>query len=66
MEIKDGMDDSSKQLGKYCGKDKPFPVQSSGRFMWIEFDTDLTGNGKGFLATFNAVGMHSASFLLFL
>lgn len=58
LEVKDGTDGSSKQLGRYCGNDKPSPVQSSGRFMWIEFDTDLTGNEKGFLATYSAVGMY--------
>lgn len=66
VEVRDGRDGSSKQLGRYCGSDKPSPVQSSGRFMWIEFDTDLTGNEKGFLANFNSIGMYPAFSLYYL
>ncbi|XP_078357451.1 uncharacterized protein LOC144642360 [Oculina patagonica] len=57
VEVRDGRDGSSKQLGRYCGNDQPSPVHSSGRFMWMEFDTDLTGNEKGFLANFIAVAI---------
>ena len=57
VEIRDGSDGSSPSLGRFCSDNKPSPIQSSGRFLWIEFDSDLTTNEKGFSATYVAVGM---------
>ena len=57
VEIRDGSDGSSPSLGRFCSDNKPSPIQSSGRFLWIEFESDLTTNEKGFSATYVAVGM---------
>ena len=58
VEIRDGSDGNSPRLGRFCGVNKPPPTQSTGRFLWVEFDTDLTRNEKGFDATYTAVGMN--------
>ncbi|KAL9985291.1 hypothetical protein ACROYT_G007676 [Oculina patagonica] len=55
LEVRDGSVASSERLGRYCGDEYPAAVQSSGRFMWIEFCTDLFSNEKGFFATYTAV-----------
>ncbi|CAH3143109.1 unnamed protein product, partial [Porites lobata] len=57
VEIRDGSDGSSPSLGRFCSDNKPSPIQSSGRFLWIEFDSDLTTNEKGFSATYVAVAI---------
>ena len=57
FEVRDGTVASSELLGRYCGNEHPAAVQSSGRSMWIEFDTDFTDNERGFFATYTAVGM---------
>ena len=62
VEVRDGGSEDSSKLGKFCGAVKPAPVHSSGRSMWVEFDSDFTRNEKGFLATYGAVGMYLASF----
>lgn len=55
--IRDGNDEKSPSLGKFCGGNKPPFIQSSGRFLWVEFVTDRTRNEKGFHATYTNVGM---------
>lgn len=60
LEVRDGTTGSSKRLGRYCGNEYPAAVQSSGRSMWIEFDSDLFSNEQGFSATYTAVGMFFA------
>jgi len=59
LEVRDGIDGNAELLGRYCGNEHPTAAQSSGRFMWIEFDTDFTDNEIGFLATYTAVGMYA-------
>lgn len=66
VEVRDGSDANSPKLGKFCGNNKPAPIQSSGRYMWVEFDSDLTRNEKGFYATYIAVGNEPFSLLLLL
>ena len=56
VEVRGGSERDATKLGKFCGKNKPAPVHSSGRHMWVEFDSDLTRNERGFLATYTAVG----------
>ena len=56
VEIRDGSDGSSPSFGRFCGNNKPSPIHSSGRSLWIEFDSDLTTNEKGFSATYTTVG----------
>lgn len=57
VRIRDGYDEKSPSLGKFCGGNKPPFIQSSGRFLWVEFVTDRTRNEKGFHATYTNVGM---------
>lgn len=57
IRIRDGNDEKSPSLGKFCGGNKPPFIQSSGRFLWVEFVTDRTRNEKGFHATYTNVGM---------
>ena len=57
LEVRDGTDDSSAQLARYCGTELPYDVQSSGQSLWIEFVSTSTNNEKGFLATYTTVGM---------
>ena len=57
VEIRDGSDGSSPSFGRFCGNNKPSPIHSSGRSLWIEFDSDLTTNEKGFSATYTTIGM---------
>ena len=57
VEIRDGPNVNSPKLAKYCGDENPGAIMSSGRFMWVEFDSDFFSNAQGFLATYIAVGM---------
>ena len=59
VQIRDGSNGNSPQLATYCGNKIPGAVMSSGRFMWVEFESDLFTNGKGFEATYTAVGMYN-------
>ena len=58
VKVRDGKDSSSTELGTFCGgrTPGPTPILSSGRFMWIEFDSDFRTEDKGFSATYSAVG----------
>ncbi|KAL9967611.1 hypothetical protein ACROYT_G025874 [Oculina patagonica] len=53
--LRDGTVESSKLLGRYCGKQLPAAVQSSGRSMWVQFYASPSNNEKGFFATYKAV-----------
>ncbi|XP_068710935.1 tolloid-like protein 2 [Montipora foliosa] len=53
--IRDGTTENSPKLGEFCGNNRPPSVYSSGRYMWVEFDSDRTFNDKGFLASYSAV-----------
>ena len=64
VEIRDGPNVNSPKLAKYCGDENPGAIMSSGRFMWVEFDSDFFSNAQGFLATYIAVGMWDSSFSL--
>ena len=57
LEIRDGTDSNAELLGRYCGNEYPTAVQSSGKFMWIEFDADSSDNERGFFVKYTAVGM---------
>ena len=63
VEVRDGSDGGSRQLGKFCGNKNPDPIMSSGRFMWREFDSDSSSTEKGFSATYTTFGMKTV-FLL--
>ena len=56
VEIRDGQSESSPLLKRHCVDDLPSPLRSSGRHMWVEFESDSRSNEKGFNATFEAFG----------
>lgn len=55
VEVRDGQTENSPSLKKHCGNEKPTPLGSSGRYMWVEFDSDSKTTEKGFNASFVAV-----------
>lgn len=57
LEVRDGTDGRSEELGRYCGNEYHPTFLSSGRYMWIKFESDSSDNEKGFLVKYTAVGM---------
>ena len=55
VEVRDGRDESATSLQKSCGDKKPSNIRSSGRFLWVEFESDSKTTQNGFLASFKAV-----------
>ena len=66
VEIRDGNDAFSDELGTFCGDKTPAPILSTGGFMWVEFDTDFSDNKEGFHASYTAVGKGLLLFFLLL
>ena len=61
VEVRDGKDRSATELDKFCGNDKPSSLRSTGRYMWVEFESDFRTTRKGFHATFKGVSKYLAS-----
>ena len=59
VEMRDGEWSGSKELGSYCGNNTGINVYSSGRFMWVKFETFSNGmrGERGFKAHFEAVDL---------
>ena len=55
VEVRDGRDATGNSLERSCGDKKPSHLRSSGRFMWIEFESDSKTTRNGFHAIFNAL-----------
>ena len=62
VQIRNGQDSKSKELGLYCGHDifTPSDVYSTGRYMWVKFYSNAHNStywqgGQGFKAHFEAV-----------
>ena len=63
VQIRDGQDSESKELGLYCGYSSLTPsiVFSTGRYMWVKFYSNSQNDhlhrqgGKGFKAHFQAL-----------
>jgi hypothetical protein len=53
--VYDGWQSSSPVLGVYCGKLGRFSVKSTGRFILIQFRSNLLVEGKGFKANYEAI-----------
>ncbi|CAL1537016.1 unnamed protein product [Lymnaea stagnalis] len=49
LEVRDGPNSQSPQIGRFCGGNLPGALKSSGRRMWLEYKT-LHGKGSGFTA----------------
>ena len=52
VEIRDGGDVTSTKLGKFCGNTKPNDIKSTGNQLFVKFQSDNTGQYKGFSASF--------------
>lgn len=52
LEIRDGPSESSKELGRYCGYDKPDDIKTTSNKVWMKFVSDGSINKAGFSVTF--------------
>uniref|UniRef100_UPI00358F3720 tolloid-like protein 2 isoform X2 n=1 Tax=Myxine glutinosa TaxID=7769 RepID=UPI00358F3720 len=52
LEVRDGDNESSRLIGKFCGYDKPNDIKSSSNKLWMKFVSDSSVNKAGFAATF--------------
>lgn len=53
VEVFDKVDDKWKSLARFCGRDIPHYVNSTGRYMKVVFHSDDTIEGDGFTAAWN-------------
>lgn len=62
VEIRDGKESNSAKKGRFCGKEKPKDIESSGSYMRVIFRSDASAsNYKGFKATFLATSTGSST-----
>ena len=59
VKIQDGSEYYSNVSKLACGRDLPEPVYSSGRYLYITFQSDATVRGKGFVAQYRALSRFS-------
>ena len=52
--IYDGLDKTGQQIGTYCGKSIPDPIESTGRYLFVEFTSDGSVRKAGFKANYAA------------
>ncbi|XP_067400598.1 bone morphogenetic protein 1 isoform X4 [Emydura macquarii macquarii] len=52
LEIRDGDNESSSLIGRYCGYDKPDDIKSTSNKLWIKFVSDGSINKAGFAVNF--------------
>lgn len=55
VEVRDGDSINSRVIGRFCGNNRPAPVQSSGASLHVLFVSDGYKNFDGFFATFQEV-----------
>ena len=55
----DGSSAYSSLLSRSCGSSLPSPVYSSGRYMFMQFKSDESRSGKGFVAYYRALNRSS-------
>ncbi|KAK2147338.1 hypothetical protein LSH36_558g01028 [Paralvinella palmiformis] len=53
VEVRDGEDETSPFVGRYCGSQLPPAVVSNGNSLWIKFRSDGSLSNNGFRATWN-------------
>ena len=51
LQVRDGADETSPFVGRYCGTGIPPVLRSSGYSFWIKFKADGSNQGSGFRAT---------------
>ena len=59
IQVRDGRDISSTDLGKFCGNQEPNSLISSGNRMFIHFHSDKQQTRKGFILKWKAVDIVS-------
>lgn len=52
LEIRDGNNENSPLLGRFCGYDKPDDIKTSSNQLWMKFVSDGSVNKAGFAANF--------------
>ena len=52
LEVRDGTNESSPLIGRFCGYDKPEDIRSTSNTLWMKFVSDGTVNTAGFAANF--------------
>ena len=52
VEVRDGDSINSRVIGRFCGNDRPAPIQSSGNSLHVLFVSDGYKNFDGFFAIF--------------
>uniref|UniRef100_A0A8C6MNH6 Tolloid like 1 n=1 Tax=Moschus moschiferus TaxID=68415 RepID=A0A8C6MNH6_MOSMO len=52
LEVRDGTNESSPLIGRFCGYDKPEDIRSTSNTLWMKFVSDGTVNKAGFAASF--------------
>ncbi|XP_029992834.1 inactive serine protease PAMR1 [Sphaeramia orbicularis] len=61
VEVRDGDSIRSRVIGRFCGNNRPLPIQSSGNSLHILFVSDGYKNFDGFFATFQESSACSSS-----
>uniref|UniRef100_UPI003AAE62F1 inactive serine protease PAMR1 n=1 Tax=Centroberyx gerrardi TaxID=166262 RepID=UPI003AAE62F1 len=61
VEVRDGDSINSRVIGRFCGNNRPAPIQSSGNNLHILFVSDGYKNFDGFFATFQESSACSSS-----
>jgi hypothetical protein len=62
IEVRDGDSINSRVIGRFCGNNRPAPIQSSGNSLHVLFVADGYKNFDGFFATFQeSSGRNSTS-----
>ncbi|KAM3869984.1 inactive serine protease PAMR1 [Diretmus argenteus] len=61
VEVRDGDSINSRVIGRFCGNNRPAPIQSSGNSLHILFVSDGYKNFDGFFATFQESSACSSS-----
>lgn len=59
VELRDGPFGYSPLLGRYCGSQRPPVTQSTGRYLWVRFQSDDYIEYKGFQAFYEFVELDS-------
>lgn len=52
LEVRDGANENSPLIGRFCGYDKPEDIKSTSNTLWMKFVSDGTVNKAGFAANF--------------
>nr|XP_026695897.1 cubilin-like [Ciona intestinalis] len=62
LELRDGSDENSLLVGRFCGQTTPPPFTSTTNDLWMKFRSDEAQGGSGFRATYTVAcgGMYTA------